>query len=162
MSTEKIMRAAERFLKRTKEYMENRDADDNYTIDFVLFKGNAFAPEDVIASASCVDFSISLKPLHSEDTSVTHDWTFNFDDDLFGMLESGYKIAGMTMDCHFCVWHTIGESQRDDIENPKGMQMYLSYCKRNGITAQELKVDTSYDGVDVMTLYEKSSREQER
>ena len=65
------------------------------------------------------------------------------------------------------VWY--GRKLRNgSINYSKGMQHYLNYCKRNGVTVELLRKERQYDGMDVMKLYDKSafkekpSQEQER
>src|SRR5699024_6561688 len=95
-------------------------------------------------------------------------WGFNFDRDLFEYLETGYAITGMSMDSHLSVWYTIGAWHNGYIEHENGMQKYLGYCKKSGITAEKLKKEVGYSGMDVMTLYDlkaertKSHKDMER
>lgn len=55
MSKERLMRLAERALKRTESYQWNRGLDvpdeENYKIDYLLVKGSKASPEDVVAYA---------------------------------------------------------------------------------------------------------------
>lgn len=154
MSKEKMWRSAERALKRTDEYQEHRELgmEDNYELLYILTKGRKQTPDDVIAYAGYEDTAISLHPL--KDDEVTHNWDFNFDGDLFEYLESGYELAGMTLDCHYNVWSTIEEWHNGDIDNEKGMQKYLGYCKRGDITKEKLQTEAGYSGMDVMKLYD--------
>lgn len=168
LSKAKLMREAERFLKRTKAYQENRElgCDGNYEIAYVIAKAGRTQPESVLAYAIYEDSMLSFYPFRGE-TSLCEDWAFNFDDDLFEPLENGYEIVGMTLDSHFGVWATIEDWKDGDIEHENGMQKYLAYCKRNGVTKELLQEKVSYDGMDVMELYvkevpEKQKREQER
>lgn len=154
LSEEKIMRTAERTLKRTKEYQQNREfgLEENYQIIYVLAKGNKSVPDKVTAFAGYEDEVISF-PLFKEDAAIWH-WGFNFERDLFGYLESGYELVGMTAECHYDVWSTIEEWGESGIDNKKGMQKYLAYCKRNGISKEKLQKQVEYSGMDVMSLYD--------
>lgn len=142
-------------LKRTEKYQEQREfgQQDNYEVLYVLAKGNHKQSDEMVAYAGVVDETvISFHPFKNE--AVTHSWDFNIDDDLFGYLEDGYELVGMTMDSHYNVWCCIEEWHDGDIDHTKGMQKYLGYCKRNGITLEKLKNELDYFGMDVMTLYD--------
>ena len=169
MNKEKIIRAAERCLKRSEPYQEQRDLtpDENYQIDFILVKRTASLPENVIAYASFEDSMISFHPLEStgkDNILYLYDWSFSFDEDVFGSLEQNYELITMSPDCHWCVWTTIAEDWKNgDTTHAAGMQKYLEYCKRNGITYEKLHEKADYDGMDVMTLYEgKAAVKQEK
>ena len=170
----KIMRQAERALKRTEVYRENRsdshDPEDNFQLDYVLVKGSKATPDTAIAYAHYQDEIISFNPFESGgDTKTVLDWAFSFDSDLFMYLEQGYELSGASALTHCVVWEEIEEYHGNGgINYPKGMQQYLSYCKRNGVTVGLLQKEWQYDGMDVMKLYDKSAfkekppQEQER
>ena len=159
----KIMRLAERALKRTEPYLENRtdsnNPEDNYQLDYVLVKGNSPVPDTAIAYAHCLDEIISFDPLDSNvNTQNIWEWAFNFDSDLFAYLEQGYSLIGMSLEAHCAAWSEMGEYHNNDgISHQKGMQQYLDYCKRNKITEDLLRKELHYEGMDVMTLYDKSA-----
>ncbi|MCD7886996.1 MAG: hypothetical protein LUG44_05185 [Clostridiales bacterium] len=170
----KIMWQAERALKRTEAYRENRSdssgREDNFHLEYVLVKGSKPTPDTAIAYAHYEDQLISFNPLESGGNSkIVWDWAFSFDGDLFLYLEQGYELVGMTVETHSLVWEEIEEHHSDGgICSPGGMQKYLNYCKRNGVTAELLRKEQDYGGMDVMQLYNKSafkekpSQEQER
>ncbi|ERJ00226.1 hypothetical protein SAMN05444424_2761 [Bittarella massiliensis (ex Durand et al. 2017)] len=161
MSKEKLFRLAERTLKRTEAYQDNRELDvpdsENYKIDYLLVKGGKSASEDVIAYASYEDEMLRFRPLEEKDKPFW-DSSAKFDTeiDLFQYLEEGYSLAGMSPDCHYCVWLDIAE-YHCEYKSQNGMQKYLDYCKRNGITKDRLAKETDYDGMDVMTLYDREA-----
>lgn len=170
LSKAKIIREAERFLKRTAEYQKDRDVDksENYKIQYILSEDGRMQPETIIVSAysEYQEQEISFYPFRKEKT-VGYNWSVDFEYDLLKTLEHGGKIVGMTLNCHYCIWTTIAIYHDGDIEHEKGMQKYLAYCKRNGVTKELLQEKESYDGMDVMELYvkevpEKQKREQER
>ena len=158
----KIMRLAERALKRTEPYLENRtdsnNPEDNYQLDYVLVKGSSPTPDTAIAYAHYQDEMISFNLFGNDpDTRYLWDWSFSFDSDLFEYLEQGYGLAGMSLEAHCAAWSEIEEYREDDgISHPKGMQQYLDYCKRNKVTAELLRREFQYEGMDVITLYDKS------
>lgn len=159
----KIMRTAERTLKRTESYLENRsdssDPEDNFQLDYVLAKGSKSTPDTAIAYAHYEDKVISFNPfVRDGDAKTIWDWGFNIDDDLFCYLEQGYDLVGMLPEAHNAIWGEITEYHHDgSCSHPKGMQQYLNYCKRNGVTAELLRKKFQYNGIDVMKLYDKSA-----
>lgn len=168
----KIMRLAERAMKRSIPYLENRAEssypEDNFQLEYVLARGKGNIPDDVIAYAGRMDEIMLFHPLSSK-VLCRGDWNFCFDDDLFEYLEHGYTLVGMTVESHSFAWNEIEIYHGNgDIEHLKGMQQYLHYCKRNKVTAELLRTKAGYNGMDVMALYDKSvvtekpSQEQER
>ena len=158
----KIMRQAERALKRTEVYRENRsgshDPEDNFQLDYVLVKGSKSTPDTAIAYAHYEDNIITFDPFQNSDAKGIWDWAFSFDGDLFMYLEQGYELAGMSLETHGVVWEEIAECHGNgSINYPKGMQHYLNYCNRNGVTVELLRAERQYDGMDVMKLYDKSA-----
>ncbi len=155
-SNAKIMRRAERTLKRMDCYRENRDASKmlgyKYELDYVLKKGDA-----AIAYAHCADEIIKFDPFKNNATTQSvWAWAFSLDDDLFSYLEHGYELAGITLETHSAAWAEISERYEAGVDHPKGMQRYLHYCKQNGITVDHLRKEFQYDGMDVMILYDKA------
>ena len=133
-SKEKLLRFAERVLKRTKAYQYNRELsvpdEENYKMSYLLVKSNG----------------------------ILNDWQFSFDYDLFQYLEGGYDLIAMTPDAHSGVWYEIAEyHDTSGIACVDGMQKYLDYCKRNGVTKDRLVREADYDGMDVMTLYDREA-----
>lgn len=157
LSKEKMWRLAERALKRTNGYQQNRELgkEKNYGLMYVLAKGKYPHAKDVIAVAGCEDVAIQFNPI--TDSGEIDLWGFNFERDLFENLQAGYEIAGMTLDCHAGVWYTIEDWHDGGIEHEKGMQKYLGYCKRNGITKERLEKKVGYLGMDVMGIYNPKS-----
>ena len=154
---------AERTLKRTEVYLENRSdsiyPEDNFQLDYVLARGSKSTPDSVIAYAHYEDKVISFDPLaHDSDAKCLWNWEFSIDDDLFRYLEQGYDLIGMLPEAHYAVWMEIREYHSDGTCNfPKGMQQYLNYCKQNRVTAELMHKQFLYVGLDVMTLYDKSA-----
>ena len=160
---EKIIRTAERVLKRSYHYLERRtdsnNQDDNYQLDYIVAKGSNPKPDTAIAYAHYMDEIISFTPLDS-DSHFQNIWdlAFNFDNDLFRYLEKGYDLIGMSLESHCAAWSEIADyHDNDGITHTKGMQRYLDYCKRNRVTAELLHREIQYNGMDVMTLYDKKA-----
>ena len=63
---------------------------------------------------------------------------------------------------HCTAWSAteyLADEQNRDKGNScwKGMQRYLSYCKKHGITRNYLVKKERYDGIDAMKFYDKSA-----
>lgn len=160
---EKIMRMAERTLKRTDEYRQlfsiSHDPEYNYKLSHVMVTGGKSHPETAVAIAYYEDQVLRFNPLNDNSRNMAiPDQIFSFDKFLFQYLEQGYELVGMTAETHSIVWTEIAECHNNGgIVAVKGMQQYLNYCKRNGVTAELLYREDHYEGMDVMTLYDKSA-----
>lgn len=83
------------------------------------------------------------------------DWAFSIDDYLFEELEHGFEIVYMPIETHYGVWCMI-DSFREDIFHQKGLQVYLSYCFKNGINKKSID-SVGFESVDVMDMYVESN-----
>jgi len=162
-SKAKIMRLAERTLKRTEAYRENHsyssNPEANFHLDCVLVKGGKFRPDTAIAYAHYQDEMIMFDPFKdSAGIKYLWDWSFSFDGDLFMYLEQSYELAGMSLSAHYAAWMEItGLYDDESINFIKGMQRHLKYCKQNQVTRELLCKEFQYQGMDVITLYDKSA-----
>lgn len=131
----------------------------------MLAKGRNPCAEDIIAVAMYEDDAIQFFPC--ADREEIDLWGFNFDRDLFEYLETGYEIAGMSMDSHLNVWYTIGAWHNGYIEHENGMQN-ISDIVRKWHHGRKIEKEVGYSGMDVMTLYDskadrtKSHKDMER
>jgi len=153
----KIMREADRFLKRTKEYKARREEGcvENYTIEIVLKKSNVVKNNNlpkVVVAAACEDMELTLHPC--EGSVFSNVVPYSLDDDFLRALERGYEIVNISMWGHHFIWHELSTQEVEPTSHPKGMQMYLGYCKRNGITIEKLRASCEYEGADIMPLYD--------
>ena len=168
---EKIIRIVERELKRTKEYQQRRDeyGNEEYILGCIMVKNDAF-PKEVIAHAFVEDMGLELQfQVWSDETRIRqmqamwYDLTlFDVEGDFFGRLEQGYSILSVSDIFHCTAWSAteyLADEQNRDKENScwKGMQKYLSYCKKHGITRNYLVKKEGYDGIDAMQFYDKSA-----
>ena len=159
MSKEQLLRFTESILRQTAAYQYNREIgmqdEENYKMSYLLIEGNVNKPGRVLAYAvNDQDFLLfhpMEKPVYE---LLLSDWEFNFDYDLFQYLEGGFDLIAMTPDTHTGVWCEIAEYHgTTGITCVQGMQKYLHYCKLHGITKERLTREASYDGMDVLTLY---------
>ena len=69
----------------------------------------------------------------------------------------------MSLENHYGVWNEIANYYPEDINNRKGMQEYLKYCKKQKINISKIqKVAQKNDIKDVMQYLEKVKKERER
>ena len=110
--------------------------------------------------------SVSVAALAAEpmtDADMWYDLTlFDVEGDFFGKLEQGYSILSVSDLFHCTAWNAteyLADEQNRDKENScwKGMQKYLSYCKKHGITRNYLVKKEGYAGIDAMKFYDKSA-----
>lgn len=168
---EKIVRIVERELKRTEEYQRRHDeyGNEEYILGCIMVKGDAF-PKEVIAHAFVEDMGLELQfqiwrdePRVRQMQAMWYDLTlFDVEGDFFGKLEQGYSILSVSDLFHCTAWSATGylaDEQSRDKGNScwKGMQKYLSYCKKHGITRNYLVKKEGYDGIDAMQFYDKSA-----
>ena len=168
---EKIIRIVERELKRTEEYQQRRDeyGNEEYILGCIMVKGDAF-PKEVIAHAFVEDMGLELQfriwrdePRIRQKQAMWYDLTlFDVEGDFFGKLEQGYSILSVSDLFHCTAWNAteyLADEQNRDKENScwKGMQRYLNYCKKHGITRNYLVKKEEYDGIDAMKFYDKSA-----
>ena len=161
LSIEKLLRVSERCLKRTEAYQSNRELDmppeENYQVVYFFIKGNKDAPEDVLVYANCMYDVLYFHPLQDNSFPVLQsDFQYSLSDDLFKHLENGYTLAYMTWEVHGFVWDEISQYHQY-FGHPAGLQKYLEFCKRNGITRERLEKECSYEGWDILTLYDRQT-----
>lgn len=86
------------------------------------------------------------------DISSIYDWEFSIDEYIFNDLEDGYILTYLPLEQHYNIWCLLDEFY-EDIEHTQGMQLYLEYCFKNGITDEIISL-LGNEYVDVMHLYE--------
>ena len=134
------------FLKQSEDYQD-------FKIEYILADNENLGKSFVIASKD--DEIIQIDPY---DMYIKHiaDWTYNFDEDIFKELENGKEISYMTINAHYAIWDCLEKCYPDDIENIKGVQLYLKYCKENEITKEKIdKENNRIDTPNAMKYYEK-------
>ena len=147
---------AEKVIKRTRSYRDNRERgipdSENFQVYYILTKGET--PQDAVAYAVYEDKVIFIRSLDDNGKAFEgYEISFWFGADLFEWLEEGYQLVEMSLESHSCVWQEL-ESCRDDYESQAGIQLYLDYCRYNDITQDLLATKTDYDGMDIMTFYD--------
>lgn len=172
-----MIRIAIRLLKRTDEYQKKQSdcATDPFVLECILVKENIWPPNDMLVLASSKDvglrFRVHLAPPNTVDLSDNQPFEltlFDYDEDFFQMLESGYIILHLSPEFHCGAWAMIencmctGHSIQDDITYQKGLQKYLYYCKKEGITQKRLKSEFQYNGPDIMCFIKKNDVEKSK
>ncbi len=128
----------------------------NTEINYILAGRDSVNGDKIIAAATDRnDPDLGVEVIVIGDVSQVskiQEWQYNIDDDIFSLLEDGFKIVYMPLYQHYNIWCAL-DTWRDDIIHTKGMQNYLSYCFTNGITPKAIEA-LGLEKVDVMDLYE--------
>lgn len=165
---EKIMREAERALKRKATYQKERGYgnDENYALELVLYKGDPKDPEDMLVYGMIDQESFWFHLTGDDQKEVAiPPMEIDYDDNLFKDLENGYEIAGMSMEGHYGVWVTLDAIENTEFSQtsrPEGLAKYLLCCRQNGVTVQKLREETGYDGQDMLKVYQEPIRQVEK
>ena len=145
MENKLILYLLNKFIK--KEY-------DNMEISYLLIRKEPNEKEMVKCMAidrnddeNAIEITMNEEQI---DISPIHDWSFSIDD-VFYDLENGYKIVYIPLETHYGLWHGLNELQ-DEIDHTEGMQIYLQYCLKNGITAEVLST-LGNETIDIMYLH---------
>lgn len=142
----KIKEEIENYIKDNEEYKD-------FELEYILIDKNN--KNNITAIAFKGEEIIEIGYSNREVKGVAG-WAYNIDQDVFGELEENKKIVYMSMNMHYGIWETLKEWYPDDIENKKGMQMYLKYCKDNNISKKLIETETKLKDVsDIMQYYEK-------
>ena len=89
---------------------------------------------------------------HSVDKlEFVRDWEFNYDGGLFCLLEGNFNIHKFDNKdfAHFPIWSEI-QVLMPNIENKKGINKYLNYCKQKGIPKKMLTEFTEEEIKEIM------------
>lgn len=159
MDKKEWLELAEKTMKHTRAYRDNQECgiadSENFQVAYILTKGDT--PQDAIAYAVHEDEIIYFRSLiDGENAFEGYEVLFWLGADLFEWLEKGYQLVEMSLELHCYVWQDL-ESNRDDYETQDGIQLYLDYCKHNGITQELLARETGYDVMDIMTFYDEQT-----
>ena len=118
------------------DYILDKKSEDG----IILVKALAHCENDV--SHIC---EVELDSEGNQEYGLVPDWDYNCDSYLLADLEDGYTITYMPLDSHAGHWYLINE-YNDEIEYTKGLQIYLSYCQKQGITPEILsKINNTPD-----------------
>ncbi len=101
-------------------------------------------------------YEISLTNDGSSELGSVPDWDYHVDSFLLTDLEDGYQIKYMPLEIHAGHWYCIHELQ-EEIDNEKGLQLYLSYCQKHYIT-HELLSSVRKNTPDISDLYQEMNQ----
>lgn len=147
-------------IKEISQLLKNSEDYGDYSLEYILIDKEE--TENSIAVAMYGEDIIQIN-ITSHEISSIPDWAYNFDEDIFGMLEDNKEIGYMSMNTHFNIWETINQWYPEDIENKQGMQKYLKYCKNNKITKEVIEKEVKLDvSIDVMKFYEKEEKQKKK
>jgi len=140
-----------KLVKDTEKYIRSIEEYENYNVDYVLVDKNN--PNERIVVASEYADLIEVNPNTLEITTLD-EWAYDIDYDFLGKLEKDKNLIYMSMGCHYGTWSYIQDVMpRDELEHKKGLQEYLKYCKKNGITKEKLEKETNMEIADMMKYH---------
>lgn len=148
---EKVENEITKLVKDTEKYIKSIEEYENYDVVYVL--ADKKNPNERVVVASEYDGVIEVNP-KTQKINFMAEWAYNLDDDFFGKLEKEKNLIYMSIDCHYGTWLYLEDSiPNDEIEHKKGVQEYLKYCKKNGITKEKLEKETNMEIADMMKYY---------
>lgn len=150
---------ASKIEKEMNELLKNNEEYSKYKTMYILTDKNN--PEKSIAFASNYDDMIEIN-IKTQEINPIMDWTYNIDDDILGELQNGKEISYMNMDTHYGIWNTVNDVGIEEIENKKGLQKYLQYCKKNNINKDLIEKENQLCEVEDIMKYYKEERKNER
>lgn len=115
--------------------------DDSHKITALVSDGMDVAAEMYLIKRNSDKWSV-------EEISDVPDWDFDVDEIFFGSLEEGKEILYISDNCHHGIWQNLNEYYPEDIEHKKGVQIYLLYCEKNGITKEYIEHAVGLDTKD--------------
>ncbi|MBQ7347671.1 MAG: hypothetical protein IJW55_06905 [Clostridia bacterium] len=115
----------------------------------------------LVVATNQEDVVFMFYPFSSEE-KFSEPWFFNPNELFFEPLANGYEILLLTIDTHIDIWDYVDTMGKDHVEYEQGLQRYLDYCQKNGITKDVLKRKGAYDGINLMEYYIPRNRNMER
>lgn len=152
ISADKMKKEMEEILKNSEDYQE-------YKLEYMLID-----KKDIKESYGIATYYDDIARVNYSDkeTDYVPDWAYSISTDVFEELENGMKIGYMSMEAHYGIWQEIDRYYPEDIDNKKGMQKYLKYCKENNITKEAIDKGINYNETPDIMKYYKDRKEKER
>lgn len=137
--------------------MENINPD---TLGFIIQNKNNENDIYVLMSDDNYDNVYMINIFYPEKTDSVPEWAFSYNDYLYEMLASGYEIKWINDDVHPVIWEDISYAyDEESVKVDKGMQLYMKYCKENGITYKKVeKLNVTDKFLDIMKFYNNNDR----
>ena len=142
MDIEGTVKKVNEIIKNSEEYKD----DDEMQVQYVLLnKDNKI--DDIVCYG--LDGMLRVDP-KTFNIDTLPDWAFNYDTDLFEQLQNGKTIGYMTADVHYDIWCNINDLYPEDINCKEGLELYIKYCDKNGITKDYLDKMIYSETPDIM------------
>lgn len=128
----------------------------HYNISYILKNENGDA-RAIAYDPTDLDKIVQITRAGDGNCSIENvpDWDFNVDEYLLHDLENGFDVAYMDLSTHQEVWTAV-DGIRDEVQNEKGLQVYLAFCQKNDITVNTIS-SLGYGRVDISNLYEEKN-----
>ena len=165
-------KSREELIEQVKEYLNREDLhakteDDSngeYSLMYILTR--RYSPEKTVVVASNDNGGVYMFYPYDKQEDFSEPWDFDADRLLFELLGELYEITYMSEDAHSDVWFYVNEMGGiNGVWYKRGMQLYLDYCAKEGITLERMKQKCNYEGIDLMKYCMKKpnrNKEQER
>lgn len=142
MNIEETVRKVNEILKNDEEYQDDKAMQVQYIL---LDKDNQI--DDIVCYGWDGMVSVDSKTF---ELNTIPDWAYSYDQDLFEQLKDGKTIGYMTAEVHYDIWCRIAEWYPEDIDCKEGLDLYIKYCDKNGITKEYLDNMNKLDTPDIM------------
>lgn len=147
------MTFAEHFKSLARMIAKDRFDDlDPESVGFII--QNTKEPREIMLSMADYnnDRYYRIYPFYPEKDESYPEWDFSFGEDLYDFLADGYELRFAEVGVHAAIWEDIANGyDEEDVKEDKGIQLYMKYCKDNGITLDSIK--QSFSVPDIMHLY---------
>lgn len=145
MSIEETVKKINDILKNDDEYKDDKDM----KVQYILLDKDKKIDEIV-----CYGWNgmISVDPKTYE-TNTIADWAYSYDTDIFEELKDGKIIGYMNGEIHYDIWCKINEWYPEDINCKEGLDLYIKYCDKNGVTKEYLDKRMELDTPDIMDYF---------
>lgn len=144
-SLNKLLKQLENFLKNNKEFQKL-----NIHILFLNSKNK----NNGIAYAFDKNFDYGIR-INLKDFSYRQisSYDFDFDNDIFKLLEKENDIAFISYEENFNIWTNLDVIGLKDFKYRNGMKKYFEYCKQKGITKKYFDEMEKIDMPDMLQHY---------
>lgn len=135
-------------LYNTREYMnKNSDLKEMNIHCLMVDKNNN---KNAIAIASDENDVVAINTQNYE-CIYSQEWDYDIDTDIFEKLENGMNIEFITLQWHYLIWRKIECLEFiDEIYHKEGMQKYIDFCSKHGITQEFLQETFDKEIIDIM------------
>ncbi len=145
MDIKKTVKKVNKILKNHEDYKDNEDM----KVQYILLDENKKINEIICYGW---DEMVRVDSKNYEINPIA-EWAYSYDTDIFEELKDGKSIGYMTADVHYDIWCRIDEWYPEDINCKEGLDLYIQYCDKNGITKEYLDKLLQLDTPNIMDKF---------